>query len=47
MIIAYVIGILFFYDNSFFNNRLDGGGIVKKLSFIFFDDTYLRKFSYY
>ena len=30
------INFSFFYDNEFLNNKLDGGGIVKKLSFIFF-----------
>ena len=45
MIIAYVIEYYFSMIIRFLT--IDGGGIVKKLSFIFFDDTYLEKFSYY
>ena len=44
IITFYLIILFFFYDTSFINNRLDGGGIVKKLSLILFNDSIYRKF---
>ena len=43
IITFYLIILFFFYDTSFINNRLDGGGIVKKLSLILFNDSIYRK----
>ena len=47
VILIYISILVFFYDNEFLNNKLDGGGIVKKLSFIFFDDILLKQFFVY
>ena len=46
-IITYIFFLTFFYENSFFNDKLDGGGIIKKLSFIFFDELTFRKIFIY
>ncbi len=43
IITFYLIILFFFYDISFINNRLDGGGIVKKLSLLVFNDGVYRK----
>ena len=45
--ILYIIFLAFFYDNSFMQNKMDGGGIVKKISFIFFENILLRKIFIY
>ena len=47
IILIYILILIFFYDNEFLNNKLDGGGIVKKLSFIFFNDFLLKQFFVY
>ena len=44
IIIFYLIFVFFFHSNDYLSNRNDGGGIVKKLSFIFFNDLTLREF---
>ena len=44
IITFYLIFVFFFHSNDYLNNRNDGGGIVKKLSFIFFNDLTLREF---
>ena len=46
-ILAYVTYLILFYDSNFLNNKLDGGGIIKKISFIFFNDSILRKIFVY
>ena len=47
VILIYVSILVFFYDNEFLNNKLDGGGIVKKLSFIFFSDLLSKQLFVY
>tara|TARA_B100001250_G_C19790340_1_gene786188 strand:- start:40 stop:1326 length:1287 start_codon:yes stop_codon:yes gene_type:complete len=47
IIFIYIIYLTFFYDNSFIENRLDGGGVIKKLSLIFFENILLRKIFVY
>ena len=42
IILLYLIILFFFYDNTFINNHLDGGGIVKKISLIF-ENIFFRK----
>ena len=32
LLIFYIILLIFFYDNSFMQNRMDGGGVIKKIS---------------
>ena len=46
-ILAYVTYLILFYDSNFLNNKLDGGGIIKKISFIFSNDSILRKIFVY
>ena len=43
IILFYLIILFFFYDDKFINNHLDGGGIVKKISLVFFEDIFFRK----
>jgi len=43
IILLYIIFLAFFYDNSFINNKLDGGGIIKKIALVLFDDITIRK----
>ena len=43
IILFYLVILFFFYDDTFINNHLDGGGIVKKISLVFFEDIFFRK----
>ena len=43
IVILYVLTLIFFYEDSFLNDRKDGGGILKKLSFIFFQELINKK----
>ena len=47
IILIYILILVFFYDNEFLNNKLDGGGIIKKLSLIFFTDLLSKQFFVY
>ena len=42
IILLYLIILFFFYDNTFINNHLDGGGIVKKISLVF-ENIFFKK----
>ena len=43
IIIVYLIILIFFIDDGFFENKLDGGGIVKKISLFLFSSLLSKK----
>ena len=43
IVLSYIFFFSFVQNNYFFFDKLDGGGIIKKISFIFFDDLIVRK----
>lgn len=43
LIFIYLFFLFFFQNDLFLNNRSDGGGIIKKLSFILFNDIFFKK----
>ena len=47
IILIYIIFLFFFYDKSFLENKFDGGGIVKKISFVLFENIFYREMFIY
>jgi hypothetical protein len=43
IILSYIFFFSFIQNDYFILDKLDGGGIIKKISFIFFDDFIIRK----
>ena len=43
IILSYLFVLFFFYNDSFLSNKLDGGGVVKKISLLFLSELYLKK----